>query len=608
MLKRKDGTILGTAFSAILILAACSSGLQTSPGIQEPELTAQADSTSWQRIATATDDAEETLSTGAMVLDSTDLDFGSNASGSTAVGVRFTNLGIPKGAIIKSVNLYFLPKTDSVGVATMAIRMHSSYTSNTFKTTNKDITSRSLTNTSVSWTVPSWKTTMTLQSPEVKSPNLISLVQPLVNNGAVDSLTFAIEGTGSRIAESFEGTSGNKSALEVIYALPTTTGASCLTGSTNILNWTNQTYSKKFLSEQPVKTGVNAKGSRFSGSDALTITRNPKPLTGGAGYICLSSGFYTPNLSKGDNSVWDCSYLKVYKSNGDLDETATNAAKSRCNSDGAFHARNAIVVGIPNFKDNDNGYGASKNTTIENVAVGTTGDAFTIKNSADDWTVRNSYVRHAGDDAVESDFFNAGVVDNILVDWAYTGFSCRKGTTAQEANVPFTIKNSLLALRPQHGTATESNVDTTKGIPEHYQLFKWNQDTKKSDGTITYYARKGCRLTLQNNVFLITKENSGHINTERNGNTTYASSWDAFDETGCRDNLVIYLGSDQTYINRLNSDVATLPAGCFTVKYPTPTVSRTSLINLWHQKRSEWFDRNPQFEIYRNSEPVAPGF
>ncbi len=589
MLKRKDGTTLGTAFSAILILAACSSGLQTSPGIQEPELTSQADSTAWQRIAIATDDAEETLSTGTMVLDSTDLDLGSNASGSTAVGVRFTNLGIPKGAVIKSANLYFLPRADSNGSATMSIRMHSSYTSNTFKTTNKDITSRSLTNTFVSWAVPSWKTTMTLQSPEVKSPDLSSLVQPLINNGAVDSLTFAIEGTGSRIAESFEGTPGSKPALEVIYALPTTTGASCLTGSTNIVNWMNQTYTGKKLTGQPAKTGVNAKGSRFSGVQGLEIVGNP------AGYLCLSSGFYAPNLANGDNSVWDCSYLN-----------ATDAEKAKCSKDGAFHARNGILVGVPNFGDLS--AGGSKNTTIENVAIGTTGDAFAIKRDTSGWTVRDSYVRHAGDDAVESDFFNAGVVDNVLVDWAYTGFSCRKGTTAVEANVPFTIKNSLLALRPQHGTATESNVDPTKGTPGHYQLFKWNQDTKKNDGTITYYARKGCRLTLQDNVFLITKENSGHINTEKNGNTTYASSWDAFDETGCRNNLVIYLGSDQTYINRLNSDVADLPAGCFTVKYPTSTVSRTSLINLWHQKRSEWFDRNPQFEAYRNSEPVAPGF
>ena len=591
---------LGSVVAALALLAACSSGIQTSPGTQEPELRTQADSTAWQRIAIATDDAEETLGTGAMVLDSIDLDLGSNASGNTAVGVRFTGLGIPKGAVVKSANLYFLPKANSVGTATMSIQMHSSYTSNTFRTTSNNITSRSLTNTSISWAVPSWTTTMTLQSPEVKSPNLSSLVQSLVSNGAVDSLTFAIRGTGTRVAESFEGAAGKKPALEIVYAPPTTTGPSCLTSSTNILNWTDQTYDGKELAGQPAKTGVNAKGSRFGGVQGLKITRNP------AGYICLSGGFYAPKLANGDNSVWDCDYLKVYKSDGTLDKTATDAAIAGCSRDGEFHGRNGLLIGVPN--DGNLSAGGSKNTTVENVAIGTTGDAFSIKRDTNGWTVKNSYVRHAGDDAVESDFFNAGVVDNVLVDWAYTGFSCRKGTTAVEANVPFTIKNSLLALRPQHGTATESNVDPTKGTPGHYQLFKWNQDTKNKDGTITYYARKGCRLTLQDNVFLITKENSGHINTEKNGNTTYASSWDAFDETGCRNNLVIYLGSDQTYINRLSSDVATLPAGCFTVRYPTSTVSRASLIQLWHQKRSEWFDRNPQFEAYRSSEPIAPGF
>lgn len=213
------------------------------------------------------------------------------------------------------------------------------------------------------------------------------------------------------------------------------------------------------------------------------------------------------------------------------------------------------------------------------------------------------YVRHSGDDAVESDFFNDGVVDNVLVDWSYTGFSCRKGGTAIPTNATFTIKNSLLALRPQNGVYEESNVDARDDDPGHALLFKWNRD----GGSDNYVAKHGCKLVLQNNVFLM-RYSAGYINPENDPGVSRTDLWKSFDPSLCRNNLFIYLGDDSIYKKRLDSEAAKLPAGCFDVRYKTSTVTKDMLIKLWREKRSDWFDRNPQFETYRTKEPIAPRF
>ena len=61
---------------------------------------------------------------------------------------------------------------------------------------------------------------MTLQSPEIKSPNLKSIVQPLVNGSEITALTFIIKGSGHRVAKSFDSGTGGVPALEIFYTPP----------------------------------------------------------------------------------------------------------------------------------------------------------------------------------------------------------------------------------------------------------------------------------------------------------------------------------------------------------------------------------------------------
>lgn len=544
---------------ALLVgLAACSSGIQTSPGIQESEVTPQADSTAWQRIAVATDDAEETLSTGAMVLDSIDLDLGSNASGSTAVGVRFTGLGIPKGAVVKSANLYFLPGADSVGSATMSIQMHSSYTSNTFKTTSKNITSRSLTGTSVSWTVPTWKTTMTLQSAEVKSPNLSSLVQPLINNGAVDSLTFAIKGTGNRITESFEGAAGSKPALEITYTNSVPSTPSCLdtlAGQGELIT-ANKTYPNGLNTVKGKMQGVrvDARGGIFEGGSNAADPKIPF-ITGSnqrAAFLCLSGGVY--NTKAPDNAPWD-----------------------------------AHKIGMDGVRDFHNGHGIyivqTPNTTVERITMPVTGDGVAFKWGSSNWKLRDSYIRHAGDDGVENDWKNNGVIDDVLIDWAYMGISCRKGNVTPEKGEPLsppgtiTIQDSLIALKKQVGTSGGLKPND----PNHLFMFKFEKDDLPN-----------CKLRLKNTVFYM--QQNQKIFDSKNSPTSYVEE--------CQDVTLVYTGGtyskDLAAINALRSSSKFAGKHCFDI------VQGSTAISFWQQKRFAWFDRhsdNAQISYYKTREP-----
>lgn len=76
---------------------------------------------------------------------------------------------------------------------------------------------------------------MTLQHSAVKSPNLPSIVQTVVNRSRWQSgnaLAFIIGTDGLRVAHAFDGEPGNKPALEVIYTTdaPPPAIPSCLEG------------------------------------------------------------------------------------------------------------------------------------------------------------------------------------------------------------------------------------------------------------------------------------------------------------------------------------------------------------------------------------------
>lgn len=181
-------------------------------------------------ISAADNDQEEWLtgsSQGTLDAGSSDLELGTENSGSDpqVVGVRFTNITIPKGAYIKSAYLQFTVDATSKNTdpCNLWIKVQDADNPVIFNpSSNFNITSRAKLNDSVAWNIPagSWNN-VGQAGPDEKSTNIARLLQAIVDrNGwsSGNSVVFFIHGTGTREAESYDGSAADAPKLIVEYA------------------------------------------------------------------------------------------------------------------------------------------------------------------------------------------------------------------------------------------------------------------------------------------------------------------------------------------------------------------------------------------------------
>jgi hypothetical protein len=139
-------------------------------------------------IAAGSDDAEEFLDPAAEVgivnIDSTDIELSSDGPPDDRqwVGLRFTNIGIPRGAPISNATIQFtVDSTDTEPDTDVRIFGELAPNSATFEETNFNITSRPRTTSSVLWNdIPVW-TVVGEAGPGQRTPNLASVLQEIVN-------------------------------------------------------------------------------------------------------------------------------------------------------------------------------------------------------------------------------------------------------------------------------------------------------------------------------------------------------------------------------------------------------------------------------------------
>lgn len=174
-------------------------------------------------IQSGSDDAEEMVSSGEVNLSSSDLEL-VEESGSSAkeqlVGLRFDNANIPADATIESATIQFTVDATNTGNTNLTIYGHYSGNSDTFSSSDDDISDRPLTSASVNWTPEVWDV-IGRKSNNEKTPDLKSIVQELVNKSTWDTdsaVTFIISGEGEREAESYEGTEGGEAVLTITYS------------------------------------------------------------------------------------------------------------------------------------------------------------------------------------------------------------------------------------------------------------------------------------------------------------------------------------------------------------------------------------------------------
>jgi len=198
------------------------------------------------RISDGNDDVEETQIDGFMTVDSTDLELGDadffdfmstpviykfynvfdtmsaygffeDMSEDQKVGLRFQNVQIPQGATITSAYLEFTTDETDSQETIVTIYGEDSDDAAPFNAWGfYDLSSRPLTDASVEWNIPAW----TQVGEQHQSPDIKSIVQEIVNRSGWSSgasMVFTIDGSGRRVAESYEGDADAAPVLHITY-------------------------------------------------------------------------------------------------------------------------------------------------------------------------------------------------------------------------------------------------------------------------------------------------------------------------------------------------------------------------------------------------------
>jgi PKD repeat protein len=172
------------------------------------------------RISSGNDDAEESV-LGSMYLNSTDIELvydTYNDAGNQTVGLRFTDLNIPKGAVINSASIDFVVDETSTGACQLILEGHDSDNSEAFTSSAFDISSRSRTSSNTSWSPADWNTAGIVQS----TPDISQIIQEIVDRpgfSAGSAISIIITGNGKRTAEAYEGDASSAAILNVQYTV-----------------------------------------------------------------------------------------------------------------------------------------------------------------------------------------------------------------------------------------------------------------------------------------------------------------------------------------------------------------------------------------------------
>lgn len=159
-----------------------------------------------KRVIAGADDVEE-RSNGGVAIASSDLEMAVDGTKVQTVGLRFTGIDIPKGAVITNAYIQFTVDEVSLGQAALSIRGENTDDAAPFTTAPFTASSRLTTNASVGWAPADW-TVRNVADLAQRTPDLSAIIQEIVNRTGwanLNDIVFLINGSGTRTAESFEG-------------------------------------------------------------------------------------------------------------------------------------------------------------------------------------------------------------------------------------------------------------------------------------------------------------------------------------------------------------------------------------------------------------------
>lgn len=180
------------AFTLCLAFTLGSYGQNTNPGgcsyFYQPCLS------NTFNIAQSSDDAIESLNSGAMILSGNTLQSQDSAGNPYLIGLRFDNVTLPPNAIVKGAYIRLASATSILNTSPSIWTGENVANSSTFTSSATDISSRSQTTTSVSWTIPQWGTFST-SGDITTSPDLTAIVNEIIAAGwtSGNAMTFMLD-------------------------------------------------------------------------------------------------------------------------------------------------------------------------------------------------------------------------------------------------------------------------------------------------------------------------------------------------------------------------------------------------------------------------------
>ena len=173
-------------------------------------------------VASGSDDAEETTSNGDISLSSSDLELADeNNTTNQEVGIRFSNVNLPKSAIIKTVYIQFTTDETESNTANLNIYGEANDNPLTFTNTTNNISSRTKTSATVNWIPPAW-TKIGAAGTLQQTPNLKTILEEIIarpNWLSNNAMAFIITGSGDRTAYSYNKAPLSAPKLHITYSL-----------------------------------------------------------------------------------------------------------------------------------------------------------------------------------------------------------------------------------------------------------------------------------------------------------------------------------------------------------------------------------------------------
>jgi hypothetical protein len=173
-----------------------------------------------KQILSGSDDVEENKN-GGMVLNSDDLElvYDTKTTGNQTVGLLFKGMNIPVGASISKAYIQFTVDERSTASCSLKIEGDDSDNAAAFGTSSYNVSGRTRTSNSVSWIPAVWKTVGASGTGQ-QTPDIKPIIQEIVNRPSwnpTGNLVIIITGTGTRVAESFEGSASKAPLLYIEY-------------------------------------------------------------------------------------------------------------------------------------------------------------------------------------------------------------------------------------------------------------------------------------------------------------------------------------------------------------------------------------------------------